>query len=129
MVKNLYKRGCRNITIANRTFSKAKELALRYNGRTLPMEEFVAALESCEILITSTSVEHVIKSSMAEPFFNGHEIMMIDLGVPRNIDPILGDLPTVKLFNIDHLQKVVLYNEEKKKGFLNTANKIILIKA
>ncbi|WP_291855412.1 glutamyl-tRNA reductase [Marinilabilia sp.] len=129
VVKNLYKRGCRNITIANRTFSKAEELAHRYNGQPLRIEELSAALKNCDIIITSTSVEHIIKLSKAESFSPGHKIVMIDLGVPRNIDPSLGELPNVKLFNIDHLQKVVLHNEEKKKSYLDTANKIIAIKA
>ncbi|WP_291862769.1 glutamyl-tRNA reductase [Marinilabilia sp.] len=128
VVKNLYKRGSRNITIVNRTFSKAEELALRYNGQPLPIEELFTALKNCEILIASTSMEHIIKASMAESFSPGHKIMMIDLGVPRNIEPSLGELPNVKLFNIDDLQKVVLHNEEKKKSFFETANKIILIK-
>jgi glutamyl-tRNA reductase len=129
VVKNLYKRGCRNITIANRTFSKAEELAHRYNGQPLTIQELSAALKKCDILIASTSVEHIIKSSMGESFSVGHKIMMIDLGVPRNIEPSLGELSNVKLFNIDDLQKVVLHNEEKKKSFFETANKIILIKA
>jgi glutamyl-tRNA reductase len=128
VVKNLYKRGCRNITIANRTFSKAEELAQRYKGQPLLIEKLSIALKSCDILIASTSVEHIIEPSMAETFSTGHKIMMIDLGVPRNIAPIIGELTNVKLYNIDHLQKVVLHNEEKKKSFLSSANKIILTK-
>jgi glutamyl-tRNA reductase len=128
VVKNLYKRGCRSITIANRTLSKAKELAVRYKGQPLPVDELLTALKSCDILIASTSVEHIIKASMVEKSGIRHKMMMIDLGVPRNIDPSLADMSNVKLFNIDDLQKVVLHNEEKKKSYFETANNIILSK-
>jgi glutamyl-tRNA reductase len=51
--------------------------------------------------------------------------MMIDLGVPRNIDPGLAEMKNIRLLNIDDLKKVVVQNEEKKKSYFDTAEQII----
>jgi glutamyl-tRNA reductase len=125
VVKNLHKRGCRFIAIANRTIEKAEQLAARFHADIVPFENLREAILDAEIVITSVSGEHLINNSLLREHQPGHKVMMIDLGVPRNIDPDVGRIKNVRLLNIDHLQKVVLQNEERKKSYFETAEKII----
>ncbi|MFO8002064.1 MAG: glutamyl-tRNA reductase [Marinilabilia sp.] len=125
VVKNFHKRGCQHISIANRTPGNAKELAHRYQAETVPYEELASAIKKAEIVITSVTGEHLIHPGMFEAAGSDHKIMMIDLGVPRNIHPDVGELSHVRLLNIDDLQRVVIQNEEKKKSYFDTAEEII----
>jgi len=125
VLKNLHKRGSHKITIANRTPEKAQELAFRYDADTVPMENLDSAIKSAEIVISSIIGEHYIDTDLlgVEPF--GHKVMMVDLGVPRNIHPDVAEISHVKLLNIDDLQRVVVQNEEKKKSYFDGAEDII----
>ncbi|MDK2841559.1 MAG: glutamyl-tRNA reductase [Anaerophaga sp.] len=125
VVKNLHKRGCRFISIANRTFEKAQQLAARFHADIVPFNDLGEAIAAAEIVITSVSGEHLINNSLIEEHQPDHKVMMIDLGVPRNIDPEVSGIKNVRLLNIDDLQKVVLQNEEKKKSYFEKAEKII----
>jgi len=125
VVKNLHKRGCRFIAITNRTTEKAEHLAARFHADMVPFDDLGEAVAAAEIVITSVSSEYLINNSLMEQHLPDHKVMMIDLGVPRNIDPEVGRIKNVRLLNIDDLQKVVLQNEEKKKSYFETAEKII----
>jgi glutamyl-tRNA reductase len=128
VVKNLYKRGCRFISIANRTIKKAQQLADRYGADIIPFAKLPGAVSNAEIVISSVSGEHLINKETIS-HSPEHKIMMIDLGVPRNIDPSLGVLKNLKLLNIDDLRQVVIQNEEKKKSYFNIAEEIIATKS
>ncbi|MGM0377334.1 MAG: glutamyl-tRNA reductase [Bacteroidota bacterium] len=129
VVKNFHKRGCHRISIANRTAGHAEELAGRYQAETVPFTQLADAIRKAEIVISSVSGEHLIHSQMlgGSPF--EHKVMMVDLGVPRNIHPRVGEMDHVRLLNIDDLQKVVLQNEEKKKSYFDIAEQIIAEKS
>lgn len=127
VVKNLYKRGCRFISIVNRTREKAQQLADRYGADIIPFDKLSEAVSNAEIVISSVSGEHLInKATLSRS--PEHKIMMIDLGVPRNIEPSVGLLKNIKLLNIDDLRQVVTQNEEKKKSYFSIAEEIIAIK-
>ncbi len=125
VLKNFHKRGSHKITIANRTLEKAQELAVRYNAETVPLENLRSAIRGAEIVISSITGEHLINKDLlgAAPF--DHKVMMVDLGVPRNIHPDVAGISHVKLLNIDDLQQVVTQNEEKKKSYFDVAERII----
>ncbi|MGQ1890856.1 glutamyl-tRNA reductase [Thermophagus sp. OGC60D27] len=125
VVKNLYKRGCQHISIANRTLSKAQQLGERFHANIVPFEHLAAAIPEAEIVITSIIGEYYINPSLIGEKGPDHKVMMIDLGVPRNIDPQMGALKNIRLLNIDDLKKVVVQNEEKKKSYFDTAEQII----
>ncbi|PWE01341.1 glutamyl-tRNA reductase [Marinilabilia rubra] len=129
VVKNLHKRGCQFISIANRTYEKASHLASRFQAEIVPFGKLSAAIHEAEIVISSVSGEHLINPGLIGEQAPTHKIMMIDLGVPRNIDPQLAGIKNIRLLNIDDLKKVVVQNEEKKKSYFDTACQIIQTKS
>lgn len=115
--------GIKKIIIANRTFSKALELAEKFKGEALSLEELPLALTSVDIVITSTSsssflitkdlVASVLRARKYKPLF------IIDIAVPRNVEPQVNKLENVYLYDIDDLKLVVEENlKERKKSAL-----------
>ena len=126
VIKNLCKKGCHNITITNRTHEKAQLLANRYNGKTIKFADFMENMNEMEIVISSVSGKnHLFDADKLRPFLNEHPMLMIDLGIPRNINPDVSDLPNITLLNIDDLEEVVAANLEKKQNYITTAEDII----
>jgi glutamyl-tRNA reductase len=106
----LLSRGARSILVANRSHDKAVALAGELGGRAVPFEDWSGALASVDILITSTSAPHHI---LDRPSLNSlmklrrhRPLLLIDLGVPRNIEPEVNFLEDVYLYNIDDLQTI-----------------------
>lgn len=127
VIKNLAKKGCRNISIVNRTYEKSEELAEAYNGKAIPYENIMRGIHDAEIIVSSVSTkEPLFDSQVISPHINGHErIMMIDLGVPRNIHPDVGEIPKVNLLNVDDLNEVVALNAERKNEYVSVAENIV----
>lgn len=127
VIKNLAKKGCKNISIVNRTYEKSEELALAYNGTAIPYENMMKGIHDAEIIVSSVSTKKpLFDSETILPHINGHErIMMIDLGVPRNIHPDVGQIPKVNLLNVDDLHEVVALNAERKNEYVSAAENIV----
>ncbi|WP_372776734.1 glutamyl-tRNA reductase [Mangrovibacterium sp.] len=127
VIKNLYKKGCKNITVTNRTQAKADELAKRYSGQTIPYDQMMSGIHDAEIIVSSiTTKEPIFNATSVKPHLNGHpKVMMIDLGVPRNIHPDVTELPGISLINVDDLEEVVAGNQEKKQALVSVAEEII----
>ena len=129
-IKNLYKKGCQNIVVTNRTTSKAEELARRFNGSVLNFKELKQGIHEADIVVSSISCKNpLITSDFISVNGSNKQTIFIDLGVPRNIDPQLTDNEQVVLYNVDDLEEVVAKNMEKKKTYITTAEKIITKKA
>lgn len=126
VIKNLYKKGCENIVVTNRTSSKAEELANRFGGSVLNFAELNKGIADADIVVSSISCKEPL---ITEKTLNGSlgikKTVFIDLGVPRNIDSKLAEKEQVALYNIDDLEEVVASNMEKKKTYIATAEKII----
>ncbi|MDG5799753.1 glutamyl-tRNA reductase [Marinilabiliaceae bacterium ANBcel2] len=127
VIKNLHKKGCQNIFITNRTAGKADELSKKYNGTAVAFESYLDELSDSEIVVTSvTSKEPVLDYHNVKSSLNGlSKILMIDLGVPRNINPDITNIESVNLFNIDDLNGIVDNNREKKLSCFAESEKII----
>ncbi|KOH43497.1 glutamyl-tRNA reductase [Sunxiuqinia dokdonensis] len=126
VIKNLYKKGCQNIVVTNRTTSKAEELAQRFYGTAHDFNELSSAVRAADIVVSSISC----KAPLITPEILGTEntekqTVFIDLGVPRNIDPRIAVQENITLYNVDDLEEVVAQNMEKKKTYVATAEKII----
>ncbi|MDF2558006.1 MAG: glutamyl-tRNA reductase [Bacillales bacterium] len=113
-VENLYGSGADHITVINRTFEKAKILAEKFNGKARKIEELSIVMAQSDILISSTGAkDYVITKEIMEPIVKkrkGRPLFMVDIAVPRDIDPRVAELDGVFLYDIDDLQDIVQAN-------------------
>ena len=124
-LQNLYGSGACKVTVMNRTLSKAEIMAEKYMGHAKPLSELQCALLEADILISSTRAsEYVITKEMmtkVEKMRSGRPLFMVDIAVPRDIDPAIDELEGSFLYDIDDLQGVVEANRAER---LKEAEKI-----
>lgn len=108
--RHLMAAGISKLWIVNRTPAKAQELATSCDASWLAWEQAIRQLEHVDIAIVCTQAPHyLIEPADLEPVLprrGGRPLCLIDLAVPRNIDPAVGGLPSVRLSNIDDLQAI-----------------------
>ncbi len=108
MVLALAGAGVQEIVIANRTLSRAEELAARVGGRAIPFDAITGALVDCDVVLVSTGAADVlVERAEVERVMQSREgraLLVVDIGVPRNIDPGAGEVFGVNLLDIDHLR-------------------------
>lgn len=119
-IKNLKAAGVTDITIVNRTFSRAEEMAVKYNAKAVPMDELQPVLEEADILMTSTgSSSYIITEEMMEAAQvnrdKNRRLFLVDIAVPRNIDPEINNMESIQLYDIDDLQGIIDHNLEARK--------------
>ncbi len=118
-VKNLHGSGVGKVTVINRTLSKAEVLAEKFGGEAKSMKELQCALLEADVLISSTGATGFVIDyelmQFAERLRKGKPIFMVDIAVPRDLDPRIGDLPNVFLYDIDDLQGIVEANLAERK--------------
>jgi len=106
-VEALRKRGAQKILVINRTLERAQALTQRWNAQATTFENLQAALDSADILIASTGAPHtIISRDMAAETMTrraARPLVLIDIAVPRDIDPEAASLPHVKLYDMDTL--------------------------
>jgi glutamyl-tRNA reductase len=109
VARNLYANGVGTIDICNRTIERAEQAASEINGRAIPWDNLEQAVRGADIVITATSSdEYVLTREHLVPTngYDSGEMLIIDISVPRNVDPQVDMLPNVQLFDIDALQAV-----------------------
>ncbi len=108
-VEALRKRGAKRILVVNRTLERAHAIADRWDAEITTFENLDAALVSADILISSTGAPHTILSAeMVKHSLRAREqrpLVLIDIAVPRDIDPDAANIPHVKLYDIDNLNE------------------------
>ena len=126
---HLQAKGVKTIFVSNRTFAKAEMLAERFNGKAVKLDNFVDYAKDADILITSTGAPHYIiterEAKKITTLRKGEPIVMIDIAVPRDIDPTVADLDGIYLFNIDSLESVVEENKAQREEEARRAEPII----
>jgi glutamyl-tRNA reductase len=109
--RNLLSRGANIAWIANRTADRAAELAVRFGSTALPLERVEEQLGSADVVISSTSapgwILERVQVERAVPSRRGRPLFLIDLAVPRDLDPSIHELDGCYLYDIDDLQAVV----------------------
>jgi len=110
--------GVRRMVIANRTLARAQTLAAELKAQAVGLEDLDKELAQADIVITCTaSPIALITKSAAEAAIRSRRrrpIFMVDLAVPRDIDPAVADLEDVYLFSIDDLQQLVDENRQQR---------------
>ena len=121
-IKHLVSNGASPIMVTNRTFSRAKELAENFCGIAVPFDERFMKMIQADIVISSTgSPNYVITAEEIQAVMKARRnrpIFLIDIAVPRDIDPEVGKFENVFLYDIDDLKHVVdeSYNERKREA-------------
>lgn len=117
-VKNLIGSGVKNITVVNRTLSRAEQLAATFNATAMPANQLEKALIDADIVISSTSAKHpVLTKKDIEPIQKkrrGKPLFLVDIAVPRDLDAAIGELDSVFLYDIDDLQHIVDENKAER---------------
>jgi glutamyl-tRNA reductase len=126
--KHLVSNGATRVLVVNRTFARAEELAARFCGTAMPYETLYEQLAVSDIVISSTAAtEYVITKSELAPVARNRNrpLFLIDIAVPRDIDPAVNDLGGVFLYDIDDLNGVVEANLEERMAEARRAEGII----
>lgn len=106
----LLSRGARGILVTNRTHEKAVALAQELGGRAVRFEDWAAEFQSIDIVISSTAApQPILDRAKLEPLMKlrrNRPLLLIDIAVPRDIEPEVNYLENVFLYNIDDLQAI-----------------------
>jgi glutamyl-tRNA reductase len=123
------KRQVSKIIVTNRTFKRAQQLAARFEGEAIQLHHSLQAINNVDIIITATSSEQfILHKQDLENTARKREykpIFLIDLAIPRNIDPEVVDIDGVFLYNLDALNEIVQKNIDQRKSEIPKAEKII----
>ncbi|MBT8439282.1 MAG: glutamyl-tRNA reductase [Gammaproteobacteria bacterium] len=127
--RHLHQQGIKRIIVANRTLEKAHELASQYDGFAIALTEIPTHLPEADIVISSTAsplpvlgkgtVESALKQRKHQPIF------MVDIAVPRDIEPEVGNLEDIYLYTVDDLQEVIQDNLRSRQEAAEQAKEII----
>jgi glutamyl-tRNA reductase len=125
----LKEQGIQRLVFANRTYEKAVELAARCEGEVAPFEDLYRAMERADIVISSTGAPGII---LTHEMF--HQVMakrhtrpifLVDIAVPRDMDPEINNHENAFLYDIDNLQEVVDHNLARRKQAIPAAETLI----
>ena len=125
----LVEQGVRASIVANRTFERAAGLAGRYGAVAMHYDECWTALAVVDVLVCSTAAPHAIvfpeQWRLALAARGDRPLCILDIALPRDVDPSVGELANVFLYNLDDLQAVVSSNLERRRAELPTAEDLI----
>jgi glutamyl-tRNA reductase len=128
-VKHLVANGVNSVVVSNRSFERAQLLAEKFNGRAVRFDYLLDHLEEADIVISCTaSPKYILSYEQMQQVMSkrtNRKIFIIDIAVPRDIDPVISDLPGVTLLDIDDLHHVVDKNLAERKKEAIKAVKIL----
>lgn len=127
--EHLLGQGVAGISVANRTLSRAVDLAKCFNGSAYSLDELSTQMEKVDIIISSTGASGlIIKSDDVKPLMRirrNRPLFFIDIAVPRDLDPRLNDIENVFLYDIDDLGQVVEMNRSEREKEAVVAGRIV----
>ncbi|HUF50831.1 MAG TPA: glutamyl-tRNA reductase [Longimicrobiales bacterium] len=121
--------GVSDITVANRTVERAAEVARRLHARAASFDELPALLGVVDIVASATAAPHaVLTRALVEAALGPGRrspLLILDIALPRDVEPEVGELPNVFLYDIDDLSQVVEGNLERRRSEIAVAEQII----
>ncbi len=129
----LKSRGAQLLTVCNRTDQKAMDLAKLYGGSALPYEQFHSSVSQFDIIICSTSsptpilTRETTADTMKKRSYN--PLFLIDLALPRDVDPSLADIENIYLYNIDDLSQIAEENLALRRAEMDRCREILARRA
>ncbi|TDA69348.1 MAG: glutamyl-tRNA reductase [Clostridia bacterium] len=128
-VKYLVNGGAAGVLVSNRSFTRAQELAREFHGQAVKFDRLSEHLALADIVISCTGASHTVvhaaevKKAMGDR--PDRPVLIIDIAVPRDVDPEVGEIPGVSLYDIDDLANVVSESLEARKRAAEVAETII----
>jgi glutamyl-tRNA reductase len=123
-------RGVETLFVANRRYDRALGLAQRFGGRAVTFDDMPRELEAADIVVTSTGAPHQILGREELEFVAasrmGRPLVLIDLAVPRDIEPSVRDCPGIALYDMDDLQRAVARNMDAREA--EAAEALVLVR-
>ncbi|ANO51918.1 glutamyl-tRNA reductase [Woeseia oceani] len=129
VAQHLHSKGIGRLFVANRNISRAKDLASEFSGFALPLSELEGTLPEADILISSTAspdpivtvkdMQAAIRARKRRPVF------AVDIAVPRDLEPEIGDLDDVYLYSVDDLDKVIVEGQGNRAAAAQDAERIL----
>lgn len=129
LLQHLRAKGCPGAVLLNRTLARAEQLAADFPDLPVqcrPLDELDHCLSTCSLVFTSTAAEEpMITRERLASLNRRSSLMLIDIGVPRNISADVADLPGVSSFDVDDLQEVVVRNQEARREMAAEAEALL----
>jgi glutamyl-tRNA reductase len=133
VARHLHDQGIKRIVVANRTLERASSLAEQFGAHAVLLSEIPDELVNSDIVISSTAsqlpilgkgaVERALKQRKHKPIF------MVDIAVPRDIEPEVGELDDVYLYTVDDLHEVIEENLKSRQGAAQAAEELVSVGA
>ena len=127
--QSLLSRGASSIIVSNRSFDKAELLAAELKGEAVRFDDWEKVLSEVDIVVSSTSAPHaIIHPEMIEkviPKRGGRSLFLIDIAVPRDIEPAVNTIDNVYLYDIDFLEKVAADARVKRRKQIAACESLI----
>jgi glutamyl-tRNA reductase len=122
-------RGVADICVANRTLERAEALAERVHGRVAPLRDLADELVRADVVLASTGASEVlIERSSIEAVMQqrgDHPLLIVDIALPRDIDPGVGGIPGVTLLDIDDLKGYAQRSTDRRRAEIGKARDIL----
>ncbi len=129
MVMSLSRAGVAEVLVANRTGERADTLAQRVGGRAIKLSELAAVLADVDVLLTSTGASSVMVEhgdlELVMAARDGRELLIVDVAVPRDVDPSAADLPGVTLLDMDDLRAFAQVGLEERRREVSSVRDLI----
>jgi glutamyl-tRNA reductase len=117
------------VYLASRTFERADQVAQPLGGQAVPFDAIDEIIGEVDIILTSSSAPHYVLDAVRVESFQsrrgGRSLLIIDMAVPRDVDPEVGGIPGVHLLNIDDLHTIAQTNREERKAWVPAAERIV----
>ncbi len=121
--------GVTSVMVASRNMVRAQKVAAEYGGTTVAFADFWEQLPDQDIVITSTAAPHAMitlrEFQRRMPAKLKSPLFIIDIAIPRDVEPAIGELPNVFVYSVDDLQHIVTANFERRKAEVPKAEAII----
>jgi glutamyl-tRNA reductase len=129
LLQHLGSKGCRGVVLLNRTVQRAEQMAADFPDLPVqcrPLQDLDHCLSTCSLVFTSTAAEEpIINAQRLQPLNRRSSLMLIDIGVPRNIGADVTELAGVQRFDVDDLQEVVNRNQEARREMAQEAELLL----
>jgi glutamyl-tRNA reductase len=125
----IYDEGARRITCINRSYAHAERLACQFDGRAVHWSYLTDALAEADVIITATGAPHTViyRHDMQQALSrrSGTPLVILDVAMPRDVEPEVSELPGVLRYDIDHLQDAVDANRAQREAAVPQVEAIV----